>query len=265
MNESPISVPELEEFALELARLAGSIALANFRRNVDIKNKDAAGFDPVTSADHAIEQILRTTILERYPDHGIVGEEQGRTESLSPYTWYVDPIDGTRAFMMGSPLWGTLVGLTVDSQPRFGLMVQPVLEEVFLGTPASSWLIKPTQRRRLAARACTALADAALASTHPDLFDENSAAAFDHLARRCLLNRWGGDCYNYAMLAAGYVDLVVEDQLKPFDIVPLIPILQGSGCVVTDWTGAPALGGGKVLAAATPELHAAALQVLSGG
>ena len=262
MGETPISVAELEEFALELARLAGSIALANFRRNVDIKNKDSSGFDPVTNADHAIEQVLRTTILERYPDHGIVGEEQGRTESLSPYTWYVDPIDGTRAFMMGSPLWGTLVGLTVDSSPRFGLMVQPVLEEVFLGSPDASWLVKPSERRRLAARGCTVLDDAALASTHPDLFDAAGAAAFNRLAARCLLHRWGGDCYNYAMLAAGYVDLVVEDQLKPFDIVPLIPILQGAGCTITDWSGGPALGGGKVLAAATPQLHAAALEVL---
>jgi myo-inositol-1(or 4)-monophosphatase len=264
MSESPILVAELEEFALELAQLAGSIALAHFRRPVDITNKDEVGFDPVTNADHAIEQILRTTILERYPDHGIVGEEQGRTESLSPYTWYVDPIDGTRAFMMGSPLWGTLVGLTVDSVPRFGLMVQPVLEEVFLGTPESSWLIKPNERRRLAARSCKTLEQAALVSTHPDLFAESAASAFSALAERCLLNRWGGDCYNYAMLAAGFVDLVVEDQLKPFDIVPLIPILQGAGCIITDWSGAPAPGNGQVLAAATPELHAAALNVLNG-
>lgn len=263
MSEIPIPLSELEDFALELARLAGSIALANFRRNVDVENKDSAGFDPVTTADHAIEQILRTTILERFPDHGIVGEEQGRTESLSPYTWYVDPIDGTRAYMMGSPLWGTLVGLTVNSQPRFGLMVQPVLEEVFLGTPDSSWLIDATDRRRLKARNCKALEDAALVSTHPDLFDDTAGAAFRTLADRCLLHRWGGDCYNYAMLAAGYVDLVVEDQLKPFDIVPLIPILQGAGCVITDWAGSPALGGGKVLAAATPELHAAAREVLA--
>ena len=263
MSETPISVAELEEFALELAHLAGSIALAHFRRNVRVQNKDAAGFDPVTAADHAIEQILRNTILERFPGHGIVGEEQGRTESLSPYTWYVDPIDGTRAFMMGSPLWGTLVGLTVDSQPCFGLMVQPVLEEVFFGTPDSSWLIDASERRRLTARSCKVLGEAALASTHPDLFDPGGANAFNTLANQCLLHRWGGDCYNYAMLAAGFVDLVVEDQLKPFDIVPLIPILQGAGCIITDWSGGSAISGGKVLAAATPELHAAALDVLS--
>jgi len=264
MNASPISVAELEEFALELARLAGSIALANFRRNLDITNKDETGFDPVTNADRAIEQVLRTTILERYPGHGIVGEEEGHTPSLSPYTWYVDPIDGTRAFMMGSPLWGTLVGLTVDSAPLFGLMVQPFLEEVFLGSPDASWLIKPGERRRLAARDCRRLEEAALVSTHPDLFDGPAAEAFGALAQRCLLHRWGGDCYNYAMLAAGFVDLVVEDQLKPFDIMPLIPILEGAGCTVTDWGGEPALRGGKVLAAATPKLHEAALAALNG-
>jgi myo-inositol-1(or 4)-monophosphatase len=262
MIASQISVAELEEFGLELARLAGSIALANFRRGIEVTNKDAEGFDPVTNADHAIEQVLRTTILERYSDHGIVGEEQGLTKSLSPYTWYLDPIDGTRAFMMGSPLWGTLVGLTVDSSPLFGLMVQPVLEEVFLGTREASWLIKPAERRRLAARQCRSLSEARLASTHPDLFDAAATERFKALADRCLLHRWGGDCYNYAMLAAGFVDLVVEDQLKPFDIMPLVPILEGSGCVVTGWDGGSVLCGGKVLAAATPQLHAAALQVL---
>jgi len=264
MIGSTISIAELEEFGLELAQLAGSIALANFRRPIEVTNKDAAGFDPVTNADHAIEQVLRTSILERYSDHGIVGEEQGLTESLSPYTWYLDPIDGTRAFMMGSPLWGTLVGLTVDSAPLFGLIVQPVLEEVFLGTREASWLIKPGERRRLSARQCRKLGDAMLASTHPSLFDAAAGERFAALADRCLLNRWGGDCYNYAMLAAGFVDLVVEDQLKPFDIMPLVPILEGAGCVVTDWSGGSVLGGGKVLAAATPELHAKALEVLAG-
>ena len=263
MNAAPLSVAELEEFALELAQLAGSVALANFRRDIDISNKDADGFDPVTNADRAIEQVLRTSILERFPEHGIVGEEEGRTESLSPYTWYLDPIDGTRAFMMGSPLWGTLVGVTADNAPLFGLMVQPFLEEVFLGSAKSSWLIRPGERRRLRARACDKLEAAALASTHPDLFDAKSSQAFAALADRCLLHRWGGDCYNYAMLAAGFVDLVVEDQLKPYDIMPLIPILEGAGCVVTDWQGGPAMGGGKVLAAATPALHSAAVAVLA--
>jgi myo-inositol-1(or 4)-monophosphatase len=257
-----ISVLELEDFALELAHTAGAIAQAHFRRTYSVENKAGEGFDPVTSADRAIERVLRARILERYPDHGIVAEEEGERPPQSAYTWFVDPIDGTRAFMMGSPLWGTLVGLTYREVPLFGLLCQPVLEEIFFGAPSGSWLIKPDRRDRLKARACTSLASAGLACTHPDMFKAADAVAFDTLARQCLFHRFGGDCYNYAMLAAGFVDLVVEGQLKPFDIVPLIPVLEGAGCVVTDWQGRPPLNGGRVIAAATRALHAAALDVL---
>jgi myo-inositol-1(or 4)-monophosphatase len=259
-----IPLVELEDFALDLARTAGGIAQAHFRRSFTIENKDATGFDPVTSADRAIERVLRASIIERYPQHGIVAEEEGERAARSEYTWYIDPIDGTRAFMTGSPLWGTLVGLTHRGQPLFGLLAQPVLEEIFFGGPSGSWLIKSDKRERLKARRCTSLASAALTSTHPGMFDGPLAASFDALARRCLLLRYGGDCYNYAMLAAGFVDLVVEANLKPFDIVPLIPILERAGCVVTDWRGQAPLSGGEVVAAATPELHAAALGVLAG-
>ena len=256
------SILELEDFALELARTSGAIAHAHFRRSFTIENKGSNAFDPVTSADRAIERVLRARIIERYPDHGIVAEEEGVRPAQSAYTWFIDPIDGTRAFMMGSPLWGTLVGLTHNDTPLFGLLSQPVLEEIFFGAPGGSWLIKPDRRDRLKARRCEGLANAALASTHPDMFAGAAAAAFRALAAKCLLHRFGGDCYNYAMLAAGFVDLVVEGQLKPFDIVPLIPVLQGAGAVVTDWEGRPPLAGGCVVAAATPELHAAALAVL---
>lgn len=254
---------ELEDFALELAYAAGGIARAHFRRDFSVENKDAAGFDPVTSADRAIESVLRSAIVERYPDHGIVAEEGGSRESRSAYTWYIDPIDGTRAFMMGSPLWGTLIGLTENDIPRFGLLGQPVLEEVFFGSPGGSWLITPDGRERLRARRRTDLGQAVLASTDPDLFDAAGARAFAALAERCLLRRFGGDCYNYAMLAAGFVDLVVEDQLNSYDIVPLIPVLEGAGCVVTDWEGRVPINGGRVVAAGTAELHAAALEILA--
>lgn len=258
-----ISLAELEDFALDLARTAGGIAQAHFRRAISIENKGVASFDPVTSADRAIERVLRQMIDERYPGHGVVAEEEGERPSRSPYTWFIDPIDGTRAFMMGSPLWGTLVGLTRAGAPLFGLLSQPVLEEIFFGAPSGSWLIKPDRRDRLQARSCMRLEDAALAATHPDMFvGAEDAMAFQRLARRCLLHRYGGDCYNYAMLAAGFVDLVVEGELKPYDIVPLVPILEGAGCVVTDWQGRPPLHGGLIVAAATPVLHAAALEVL---
>jgi myo-inositol-1(or 4)-monophosphatase len=261
---------ELEDFAFELARTAGGIAQAHFRKPITVENKSATpgsprggnAFDPVTNADRAIERVLREAIVARYPDHGIVAEEEGEHTGAGEYTWFVDPIDGTRAFMTGSPLWGTLIGLTKRAQPLFGLLVQPVLEEVFFGGPSGSWLIKPERRDRLKSRGCKTLATAALASTHPDMFAGDRASAFRSLAAQCLLTRFGGDCYNYAMLAAGHLDLVVEGQLKPYDIVPLIPVLEGAGCIVTDWRGRPPLGGGDVVAAGSPELHRAALEAL---
>jgi myo-inositol-1(or 4)-monophosphatase len=259
-----IAIVELEDFALELAHTAGGIAQAHFRQPIVVENKAATAFDPVTNADRAIERVLRSAIAARYPDHGIVAEEEGERAGVGDYTWYIDPIDGTRAFMTGSPLWGTLIGLTSRAQPLFGLLVQPVLEEVFFGGPSGSWLIKPDSRERLKSRPCTTLATAVLASTHPDMFAGAKERAYRALAERCLLNRFGGDCYNYAMLAAGHLDLVVESKLKPYDIVPLIPVLEGAGCVVTDWQGRAPLSGGDVVAAGSVELHKAALQVLRG-
>lgn len=263
MPQDDVSIPELEGFAIELGRTAGAIARAYFRKTFDVENKDRDGFDPVTSADRAIERALRATILERYPDHGIIGEEHGDNRAASRFRWYIDPIDGTRSFMMGSPLWGTLVGLTRDDVPLFGLLCQPVLDEVFLGSPAGTWLISPESRRRLRTRQCVRLEQAALASTHPDMFKGAQAKAFAELRTACLLDRYGGDCYNYALLAAGFVDLVVEAGLKSYDIVPLVPIIENAGGVVTDWQGRAPLEGGAVVAAATAELHGAALDVLT--
>ena len=253
---------ELEGFALELGHTAGGIARAYFRSTFSIENKDARGFDPVTSADHAIESVLRKTIGERYPDHGIVAEEEGNHQFGARFTWFIDPIDGTKAFMMGSPLWGTLVGVTENREPICGVLSQPVLQEVFFGSPSGSWLVSADGRRRLQSRRGKELAEAVLASTHPDMFSPESFTKFKALADRCLFYRYGGDCYNYALLAAGFIDLVVEAGLKPYDIVPLIPILEGAGCIVTDWEGAPPLDGGRVVAAASPELHRSALELL---
>ena len=256
-------IVELEDFALELAHTAGGIAQAHFRKPVTVENKSASAFDPVTNADRAIERVLRGAIDARYPEHGIVAEEEGERLGAGEYVWFIDPIDGTRAFITGSPLWGTLIGLTRHAQPLFGLLAQPVLEEVFFGSPSGSWLIKADRRERLKSRPCKTLATAMLASTHPDLFTGQGATAFRALAAKCLLTRFGGDCYNYAMLAAGHLDLVVESQLKPYDIVPLIPILEGAGCIVTDWHGRPALRGGDVVAAGSRDLHRAALAALA--
>lgn len=264
MSRTDIPLLELEEFAIELAHTASGIANAHFRKKFSVENKEEERFDPVTSADKAIEQVLRAAISDRYPDHGIVGEEQDVRSGTAPYRWYIDPIDGTRAFMTGSPLWGTLVGVTRQDEPLFGLLCQPVLEEVFLGSASGSWLIRAEARERLRTRVCTELGDAVLTTTSPEFFDEPSLAAFDALSAKCLMTRYGGDCYNYAMLAAGFVDLVVEWGLEAYDIMPLIPILEGAGAVVTDWQGRRSIHGGTIVAAATAELHEAALELLRG-
>ena len=188
-------IVELEDFALELARTAGGIAHAHFRQPFTVENKGGSAFDPVTNADRAIERVLRAAIVARYPDHGIVAEEEGERAGPSEYTWFIDPIDGTRAFMTGSPLWGTLIGLTRDDTPLFGLLAQPVLEEVFFGGPSGSWLIKAERRDRLTSRRCETLATAVLASTHPDMFAGERAtrvplvgrAVFADAVRRRLL------------------------------------------------------------------------------
>lgn len=262
MSAREDSLIELEGFALELAHTAGGIAEAYFRSHFQVENKDADGFDPVTSADHAIEKVLRETIQASYPDHDIIAEESESKVTDAEFCWYIDPIDGTRAFLMGSPLWGTLVGLTASNRAVFGLLAQPVLGELFFGSPAGSWLITQDGRERLKSSQCTELGKARLASTHPGLFAPSELEAFDRLAAACLLDRFGGDCYNYAMLAAGFVDVVAEVGLKPFDIVPLVPILENAGCTVTTWDGGSVLNGGTVLAAASPKLHSEALAFL---
>ncbi len=264
MPEDAHDVLILESFSLELARAAGTTAKAYFRKKGMIENKARDRFDPVTSADRAIESLLREAILERYPDHGIVGEEESAHESRSRYTWVIDPIDGTRSFMTGSPLWGTLLGLLRDGSPLLGVLCQPVLDEIFLGAPSGAWLSSNGRRERIGTRQSIELSQATLASTHPALFAGAEADAFAALEAQCLMSRFGGDCYNYAMLAAGHTDLVVECGLKVYDIVPLIPIVEGAGGVVTDWQGRPPLDGGCVVAAATAGLHAKALAVLNG-
>lgn len=255
------------DFALHLLAAAGEIALRYFRSELTVENKTPdAHYDPVTQADRAIETFLRDAILAEYPDHGIVAEEFGDHRPGARWRWYIDPIDGTRAFMSGSPLWGTLLGVTRDDIPILGAIGQPFIGEVFFAHDNQGKLIRGEQRLPLKARATDSLAQAVLYCTDPDMYAEHPAqlARFQALSERVLLRRFGGDCYSYGMLAAGHIDLVVESGLKPYDIVPLIPVLESAGAVVTDWHGGSALGGGSIVAAANSTLHAQVLAVLAG-
>ncbi len=242
---------------------AGAIARQHFRARPLVDDKGGHRFDPVTEADRAIERLLRARLAALLPGIGMVGEEFGREGSTEDY-WIIDPIDGTRAFISGMLGWGTLVGLVLGGKPVAGLMHQPFTHELFQGGEGhGAWLRHAGTETRLATSATRHLADAVLYSTHPDLLhDAGLAAPYQALAKACRLQRYGGDCYAYAMLAAGHIDLVVEAGLAPYDIVPLVPLIMAAGGVVTDLTGSLPLAGGTVVAAANATLHAAAMAAL---
>ncbi len=257
------------EFLRRIAAAAAAETLPRFRQSGDISNKLEGGFDPVTEADREAEQAIRALIRAEHPGHGILGEEFGSENASSDHVWVIDPIDGTRSFISGIPLWGTLVGLTHKGDAVAGMMAQPFIGELFYATGRRG-LVRRARRRRAAGAACrrarpSALAEATLCTTTPALFQGDRRVAYDRLEKAVRLPRYGTDCYAYAMLAAGNVDLVVEVGLQPYDIVALIPIIEAAGGMVTDWNGGPAEDGGDIVAAATPELHAAAMEVLHAG
>ncbi len=251
-------------FLRRLADAAAAETLPRFRAEMGIDNKHAAGFDPVTEADREAERAIRALIAAEHPDHGILGEEFGPERADSKHVWVIDPIDGTRAFISGIPLWGTLVGLTEDGDAVAGMMSQPFTGELFYADETGAFFEGPGGGRRLSTRQTTRLQDATLCTTTPALFEGAERLAYDRLEKIVRLPRYGTDCYAYCMLAAGHVDLVVETGLQPYDIVALVPVIEKAGGVITGWDGGPAEKGGAVVAAATPQLHAAALEMLGG-
>lgn len=256
----------LLDCAHSLAELSGAAIRPHFRKALAVTNKAADGaFDPVTVADRAAERAIARALADRWPDHGLIGEELGCTREDARWRWIVDPIDGTRAFIMGSPLWGTLIGLMDGPDAVLGLMDQPVTGERFWsGAKTAHSRNADGKARRIRTRACAKLADAILSSTHPDLFAPGTEAeAFARLKGRVRMTRYGGDCYAYCLLAAGFVDLVVEAGLKPYDVVALIPIIERAGGRITTWDGAPATAGGRIVAAGDPRLHEQAMRVLT--
>src|SRR5438067_4454585 len=252
-------------FVDELAAISGETIRPFFRSALGIENKSrSGGFDPVTAADRAAEAAMRTLIKRTFPEHGIIGEEFGIERRDAEYVWVLDPIDGTKSFICGMPAWGTLIGLMRFGKPVFGMMHQPFLRESFTGDGEAARYRGPVGDRELAVRACAALEDAVLFTTSPLLMSEEDRGAFERLEQRVRLSRYGGDCYAYCMLAAGHIDLVIETELKPHDVIPLIPIVTGAGGVLTAWDGGSAVSGGRIVAAGDRRAHAAALKLLDG-
>jgi histidinol phosphatase-like enzyme (inositol monophosphatase family) len=237
---------ELDGFLVELHRASAAAILPLFRAPHDLADKNEGGaFDPVTAADKGAEAAVRSLIAERYPEHGVIGEEYGEDRPGAELVWVIDPIDGTRAFVAGLPVWTTLIGLRVAGAPTLGSIGQPYVGELFIGSAAGSRLMSRGGARPLQAAPCGRLADAKIATTDEGMFDERQAQGWRKLRARSRLARFGCDAYAYAMVAMGHLDLVVESGLKPWDIEPLLPVLAGAGGVFSDWRG-EALTGGQV-------------------
>ncbi len=206
---------------------------------------------------------MRALIRKTFPDHGIIGEEYGDERTDAEYVWALDPIDGTKSFICGLPVWGTLIALTRAGEPVYGMMHQPFTREAFTGDGQAANYRGPTGKRSLRVRRCAKLAEAILSTTSPLLMNAADRKTFGKVEKAVRLSRYGGDCYAYCMLAAGHVDLVIETELKPYDVMPLIPIITGAGGIITSWNGGPAKSGGRVIAAGDARVHAQAMALLA--
>ncbi|HYK65706.1 MAG TPA: histidinol-phosphatase [Patescibacteria group bacterium] len=259
------AIKEYTAFACRLADIAGRTILPHFRVRLDVENKMAgAGYDPVTLADRAAERAIRDEIQRVYPGHGIIGEEHGVLDGTDGLTWVIDPIDGTRAFIIGQLHWGVLIALNDGARPVVGVMHQPYTGETFVGSRFGAETRHAGRGTPLRVRQCARLEDAIVSATDPAMFTgPGERDAFRAVASRARMRRYGGDCYSYALVAAGFIDLVIESGLKPYDIQPLVPIIEAAGGIVTTWSGGSPNDGGQIIAAGDRELHKIALAMLA--
>jgi histidinol-phosphatase len=259
------AIKEYTAFACRLADIAGRTILPHFRVRLDVENKMAgAGYDPVTLADRGAEQAIRDEIQSVYPGHGIIGEEHGVLDGTDGLTWVIDPIDGTRAFIIGQLHWGVLIALNDGTRPVVGVMHQPYTGETFVGSRLGTEFRHAGSSTPLRVRECARLEDAIVSATDPAMFTgPGERDAFRAVAAQARMRRYGGDCYSYCLVAAGFIDLVIESGLKPYDIQPLVPIIEAAGGIVTTWSGGSPNDGGQIVAAGDRALHKIALAMLT--
>jgi myo-inositol-1(or 4)-monophosphatase len=254
---------DLISFANRLADLARQETLRQAGGSMPVQNKGSvAEFDPVTEADRNAERAMREAIEKVHPDHGIAGEEFGETHGSSRYQWMLDPIDGTRSYTCGLPTWTTLIALLDDGDPVLGIIDAPAVGERYVGCSASATLSSGGSTAPLRVSGCTSLTEARLSTTDPFLFTGPAGVAFERLRKAARTTRYGHDAYGYARLAAGTLDLVVECKLKPHDYAALIPVVHGAGGVFGDWSGGSDFAAGNVIAAATPQLYDAVVEIM---
>lgn len=261
MNQpSPTDIEARLEGAKKAADLAAKLTLDAFKNNPVAENKsDGSIFDPVTATDRDAEQLIRDYIQKTFPDDGIVGEEFSETLGQNSWKWCVDPIDGTRAFVAGVPVWSTLIGISFNDKPLIGLIDHPALAERYMGANGKAWKQSANGTQTLKTRPCARINDAILSCTEPlAMFDQGQLASYEMIRSTARFSRLGLDAYGYALTASGLIDLVIEAQLKPYDIAALIPIIEGAGGKITDWHGGPVhkigMEGGAVVCGGDPEL-----------
>ena len=261
------NIEEHLAFAHRLADAAGEVIRPYFRQRIDVTDKGGAAgkaYDPVTEADRKAETAIRAIIKRERPADAILGEEHGHEPGTSGLIWVIDPIDGTRAFITGQTQWGTLIALNEKGTPVLGILDQPILGERFVGTPARTTMRSREGETVLKTRPRDALGDVVLMTTNPwGYFTDSEFVAFRRLSDAARMTRFGGDCYAYGLIAMGFIDLVVEARLAPWDIQALIPIVEGAGGIVTDWAGKPVHEGGHVIAAGDKRVHAQAMALLN--
>jgi myo-inositol-1(or 4)-monophosphatase len=246
------------------ADLAGAAIRPLFRSALLVEAKGDAS--PVTEADRAAERAIRALLAERLPGHGVIGEEYGTHDPGAEWVWVLDPIDGTRAFVTGRPLFGTLIGLLHRGRPVLGLMDQPVTGERWIGLAGEATRFRSPLGGRIGCRPCESLAEAELSCTSPDMFDRDTAPRFAAVKQAARRTTWGGDCIAYGLVALGLVDVVVDATMKPWDWAALVPIIEGAGGRCTDWAGRPLTleGDGTVLAVGDPALLGETTRLLAG-
>jgi len=248
-----IDLARVEATLLAAAEAAAAHTLPLFRTTLAIDNKYTIGFDPVTEADRGAETVIRAVIARDFPDHAIIGEEWGSSGD-SRYTWIIDPVDGTRAFISGAPVWGTLIGFAQDGIAIAGLMSQPFIGETFLAVPGRATYRRGEVTTPIRTSGQTELAPARVFTTTPNLFKGEYWGKWEAVEAATRLQRFGMDCYGYALLAAGHADIVIEPRLNTYDIAALVPIIREAGGAIACWDGSEPTSGGNVIAAATPEL-----------
>lgn len=258
------TIADLRETAADLADAARVETLAHFRQaGLTADNKESDRFDPVTIADRASETAMRAILARRRPDDSILGEEFAPVTGTTGLTWVLDPIDGTRGYMSGTPTWGVLISVADETGPIYGLIDQPYIRERFEGGFGIAEVNGPMGRAALKCRGPRPLSQAVLFSTFPEVGTPDEGAAFRRVAPKARLVRYGTDCYAYGLIAAGQIDLVIEAGLQPYDVQAPIAVIEAAGGIVTNWQGQPAHMGGQILAAANREIHAEAMALLN--